>query len=79
MLKKRIYKCSYNTFKTIIQTAGSIWGYYLCKETSVWPSLLGGRNAWGPELWESKTTQPYYEFNEGFVLFSLITMGYHIE
>jgi hypothetical protein len=27
LLEKRIYKCSYNTYKTLFYTIGTIWGY----------------------------------------------------
>ena len=53
LLEKRIYKCSYNTYKTVFYTIGTIWGYQLCKNSSVWPTIFGGHNAWGPELWDS--------------------------
>jgi TLC domain len=46
------------------------------KDTETFPHLLGGPNKTGQNFW---TDQPYAKTIDGALMFSLITMGYHLE
>lgn len=76
LLANRNYKAANYIYKFIYYFSGTIWGYFIFKDTKVFPHLLGGPNATGENFWED---QPYARTIEGALTFSLVTMGYHLE
>jgi hypothetical protein len=56
--------------------AAATWGYFVFKDTEVYPYLLGGPNVTGESYY---INSPYNQAVEGALIYSLITYGYHIE
>lgn len=76
LLANRNYKAANYIYKFLYYFSGTIWGYMVFKDTETFPHLLGGPNVTGENFW---TNQPYEKTIEGALMFSLITMGYHLE
>jgi hypothetical protein len=73
MRDKRAEKSALCLFRLLFFTFGTVWGYFVIRDTDVYPSDFGGPNNWGIELLKD---MPYHPVNKGFLFYSLLTMGY---
>ena len=72
--EKRTTKGVYNIYKCAYFSVSFLWGYYIMKDSFVYPDFLGGSG----DVKDLFKDYPFVKFPPGYELYFTGTMGYHL-